>query len=345
VAVGRHLPAYAEARASGAAEIVAVCDIDRERARSVAADWGAPLVCDTEAELLALPAVDAVSICTPNDRHFPQAMAALAAGKHVMCEKPLAMTLDEARQMQAAAAGVVTGVNFRYRWIPAARFVSDLVAAGALGRIYHGVFHYFNGWLADPNAPAAWRTMRAQTGSGALGDLGSHIIDLAALWLGEAVRVRGDLTTYTPERPTPDGGRLAVDVDDAASFTIDYQSGAVGQFLATRCALGRGNYQRVELYGSEGAVVYEFEKADRGADRVQLCLGRAQARHGGYSTVEVSPEHLLGKPSGPILEFVAAIRAGRPAAPDFADGLRCQEIMTAVERSAAEGRTIALPLN
>jgi predicted dehydrogenase len=156
--------------------------------------------------------------------------------------------------------------------------------------------------------------------------------------------VRGDLTTFTAERPTPEGGRVAVDVDDAASFTIDYRGGAVGQFLATRCAPGRGNYQRVELYGSDGAVVYEFEKADRGADQVQICLGRAQARHGGYSTIQVSPEHLLGTPAAPMLEFIAAIRAGRPAAPSFDDGLRCQEIMAAVERSAAEGRTIALPM-
>jgi predicted dehydrogenase len=346
VAVVRHLPAYAEARAAGAAEIVAVCDADAARARAVAAEWGAPRVCATEADLLALPAVRAVSICTPNALHHPQTLAALAAGKHVMCEKPLALTLDEARQMAAAAAaaGVVTGVNFRYRWIPAARFVTDLVAAGALGRLYHGVFHYFNSWLADPNAPAAWRTMRAQTGSGVLGDLGSHLIDLAATWLGEAVRVRGDLTTFTTERPARGGGRVEVDVDDAAGFTIDYANGAVGQFLATRCAPGRTNYQRVELYGSEGAVVYEFDKWDRGGEVVQVCLGRGQSRFGGFSAVQVSPEHLLGTPAGPILEFVEAVNAGRPAVPSFADGLRCQEIMAAVERSSADGRTVALPL-
>jgi predicted dehydrogenase len=346
VAVGRHLPALAEARAAGAAEIVAICDVDQARARAVAADWGVATVCADEQELLALPAVEAVCICTPNVFHYPQTMAALAAGKHVLCEKPLAMTLDEARQMAraAAAAGVVTAVNFRYRWIPAARFVADLVAGGVLGRLYHGVFHYFVSWLADPTTPAAWRTLRAQTGSGALGDLGSHLIDLAGAWLGEAVRVRGVLTTFTPERPAPEGGRVAVDVDDAADFTVEYAGGAVGQFLVTRCAPGRTNYQRVELYGSAGAVAYEFDKWDRGGDVVRVCLGGHQSRYGGFSAVQVSPEHLLGTPSGPILEFVAAIRAGRPAAPSFADGLRCQEIMAAVERSAAGGRTVALPL-
>jgi predicted dehydrogenase len=347
VAVVRHLPALAEARAAGEATIVAICDLDAARARAVAAEWGVPTVCADEHELVALPAVEAVIVCTPNVAHHSQTMVALASGKHVLCEKPLAMTLAEAREMASAAqaAGVVTAVNFRYRWIPAARFVSDLIATGTLGRLYHGVFHYFTNWLVDPATPAAWRTLRAQTGTGALGDLGSHLIDLAAAWLGPAARVRGELTTFTAERPTPDGGRVTVDVDDAASFTIEYAGGAVGQFLASRCTPGRTNYQRVELYGSAGAVAYEFDKWDRGGDMVHLCLGTAQSRLGGFSTVQVSPEHLLGTPTGPIREWLRAIRAGQPAAPSFADGLACQEIMTAIEQSAAAGRTVTLPLD
>lgn len=346
IAVLRHLPAFSLARAAGQAEIVAVCDVDRARAAAVAAEFGVPTVCADEQELLALPDLDAVSICTPNAFHYPQAMAALRAGKHVACEKPLAMTLAEAGEMTALAeqSGLITSVNFRYRWIPAARYVTDLLAAGALGRVYHGIFHFFNGALADPSTPGAWRGTRALAGSGVLGDLGSHLMDLARGWLGEARHVRGHLTTYVPERPSPDGGRMAIDVDDAAAFTVDYASGATGHFLVSRMAAGRGNYQRIELYGSQGSVVYEFDRWDRGGDLVQVCLGPAQARLGGFSTVQVSPEHLRGTPNGALLEFVAAVRAGRPATPSFADGLRVQEIMAAVERSAAEGRAVDLPL-
>lgn len=346
IAVLRHLPAYAELRTRGEVEIVAVCDADRGRARAAAAQWGAPVVCADEHELLARPDIDAVSICTPNALHHPQTLAALAAGKHVLCEKPLALTLAEARELaQAAAASrLVTSVNFRYRWIPAARFVTDLVGEGTLGRIYHGIFHYLQGPLADPTRPMGWRTQRAQAGSGALGDLGSHVIDLASQWLGEARRVQGSLTTFVPERPGPDGLPAPVDVDDAANFTIEYGDGVLGHFLATRMAAGHANYQRVELYGSNGAVAYEFGKWDRGGDRVSVALGDTQARFGGFGPGLLSPEHLAGRPDGAILEFVAAIREGRAATPTFADGLRAQEIMAAVELSAAEGRMIELPL-
>jgi predicted dehydrogenase len=344
IAVLRHLPAYAGLRERGEAEVVALCDVDAARARTVAAEWSVPVVCADEHELLARPDIDAVSICTPNVAHYAQALAALRAGKHVMCEKPLAMTVEQARELTATArqAGLVTGVNFRYRWIPAALFVTDLLRSGALGRVYHGIFDYLSGPLADPERPMGWRTRRAEAGSGALGDLGSHLIDLAAHWLGEARRVDGRLTTYVTERPAPDGGRLPVDVDDAANFTIEYENGAHGHFLATRMALGRGNYQRIELYGSQGAVSYTFDKWDRGGDRVQVCLGGEQARFGGFSSTQVEPAHLLGTPIGALLEFVAAIRAGREAVPSFADGLRAQEIMAAIEASAANGQPVEL---
>ncbi|MCC6629775.1 MAG: Gfo/Idh/MocA family oxidoreductase [Chloroflexi bacterium] len=346
VAMMRHLPAFAEARAAGTATIAAIYDLDPDRARQAAAAFEIPAVCESIDALLALPAVTAVSVCTPNVAHHAHAMAALRVGKHVLCEKPLALTLAEAREMTvaAAAAGVITGINFRYRWIPAARFVTDLVASGALGRIYHGVFHYFNGSMADPATPAAWRAQRAQAGTGVLGDLGSHLIDLAASWLGEATAAGGELLTFTAERPDGDGGRIPIDTDDAAAFTVHYAGGAVGHFVASRSVMGRGNFQRIELYGSGGGVTYEFDKWDRGGDLVRVCLGGAQARNGGYATVQVSPDHLLGTPAGPLLEWVTAVREGRPAAPSFADGLRCQEIMAAIETSAAEGRMVTLPL-
>lgn len=347
VAILRHLPGFKEDEAIGKARLVAVYDLDHARAEAVAARFAVPTICASVEEMLALDELDAVSICTPNYLHHEQATAALRAGKHVLCEKPLAMDLSEARAMERLAieTGLVTMVNFRYRWIPAARFVADLVRCGELGTIYHGIFHYLTGMLVDPATPVSWRLSRAQTGSGALGDLGSHLIDLAGSWLGEPRAARGHLTTYVKQRPTLSGETVAVDVDDAARFTLTYDGGAEGEFLATRCALGRGNYQRVELYGTRGAVSYEFERWDRGGDTVHVCLGLAQGRHGDFSPVIVSPEHLQGTPTGVMHEFIDAIRTGRHPAPSFREGTRTQEIMTAIERSdAAGGNLVNLPL-
>lgn len=339
----RHLPAFRRCQDEGKAELVAVADPVEAAARTAGARFGVPHVFTDYRELLALP-LDAVSICTPNVYHEPITLAALDAGKHVLCEKPLAMDYAGARRMyeRAEAAGVKTSVNFRYRFIPAAWFARDLIVGGELGEIYHVYANYFNGSLADPATPMAWRQARAESGSGALGDLASHIIDLCRYWVGEIAAVQGHLRTFTVERPSPTGGMSQVDVDDASTCLMRFTNGAEAVVNASRNGFGHNNYQRIEVYGTKGGLIYEIEKADVGGDRLQLCLGAGQARYNAFATVPVPLTYLAGNPERAMTDFVDAIRTNTPMSPNFADGMRCQEVLDAVEASAREERWVTL---
>ncbi len=345
VALLRHLPAYQSCQEAGKAELVAVADPVEANARRAAERFGVPRVFADYRDLLALP-LDAVSVCTPNASHEPIALAALDAGKHVLCEKPLALDYAGARRMheRAERGGLKTAVNFRYRWVPAAGFVRDLIRGGELGEIYHVYANYFNGTLHDPATPLRWRQTRAESGSGALGDLASHLVDLCRFWIGEFAGVEGRLRTFTPRRPLTTGGIGEVDVDDAASFRARFAGGAEGVINASQCAIGRNNHQRVEIYGTKGAVIYEIEKWDQGGDEVQLCLGGDQARYGGFATVKAPPDYLLGNPQRVMTDFIEAIRDDTAPSPDFYDGMRCQEVLDAVALSAREGAPVELPL-
>lgn len=345
IALLRHLPAFKSCEGAGTAEVVAVADPLEDNARRAAARFGVPHVFADYRELLQLP-LDAVSICTPNAYHEPIALAALDAGKHVLCEKPLALDYAGARRMheRATDAGLKTAVNFRYRWIPAAGFVRDLIQGGELGEVYHVYAHYFNGALHDPAAPMRWRQTRAESGSGALGDLGSHLIDLCRFWIGEVASVQGHLRTFTTARPLATGGTGQVDVDDAVSILVRFAHGAEGILGVSQCAIGRNNHQRIEIYGTRGAVIYEIEKWDRGGDQLQICFGSGQARYGGFATVTVPPAYLLGTPQRPMTDFIDAVRADTMPSPSFYDGMRCQEVLDAVALSAREGVRVDLPL-
>jgi len=244
----------------------------------------------------------------------------------------------------ARRSGRRTAVNFRYRWVPAAKMLFDLVRAGEVGSIYHIYMNYLNGARANPEAPMRWRLSRAQAGSGVLGDLGSHMIDFAHVLAGPVRRVSAQLRTFTTERPLEGGGRAAVDVDDACTLILEFASGAQGVINASGAALGRGNHQRVELYGTRGAAIYEIERWDRGGDRLQVCLGPGQARLTAFAEVPVPIEHAGSSPLDPFVDFARAIQEGREAAVTFEDALRVQEVLEAAERSAREGRWVELPL-
>lgn len=340
----RHLPAYQACSEAGTAEIVAVCDPLEENARRAAEEFHVPNVFADYHQVLALDGLDAVSICTPNSSHEPISLAALDRRVHVMCEKPLAMDYPGSRRMYETArrAERKTAVNFRYRWIPAAGFVRDLIGSGELGSIYHVYLNYFNGGLHDPTTPMRWRQQRSEAGSGALGDLASHLIDLARYWIGEIEDVTGNLRTFVTERPLVGGGIGAVDVDDAASFFARFRNGAQGSFNSSRCAVGRGNYQRAEIYGTKGAIVYEIEKGDAGGDHIQLYAESNPSA--GYREVSVPEPYLANNPLRPMIDFVAAIRDNQEPTPNFYDGMVCQEVLDAVEISAREHRPVRLPL-
>ena len=345
IAMLRHLPAFANSAAKGAAEIVGVADVDETSVQKAAAQFGAAHAFTDYRDLLEAP-IDAVSICTPNAFHEPAALAALDAGKHVICEKPLALDYAGAKRMaaRAAASGLKHAVNFRYRWVPAAGYVRDLIDAGELGEIYHVHAHYFNGTLHDPQTPIRWRQTRAAAGTGVLGDLGSHLIDLCRWWVGEVASVSGHLRTFNSKRPLVGGGIGEVDVDDSMNAHLTFTNGAEGLLSASQCAIGRNNHQRIELYGTKGAIIYEIEKWDQGGDTLQICLGSAQARYNAFATVPVSPTRLTGTPEGPMIDFIDAIRADRMPSPNFDDGMRCQEVIDAIALSAAQGTRVSLPL-
>jgi predicted dehydrogenase len=349
-----HLSAYHE---SPHAEVVAVCDALADRATQVAREWGVERAYADYRELLADPAVEAVDIATPNNIHYEIAMAAIEAGKHLICEKPLALTVEHAREMTEAAerAGVRNSVNFVHRYVPSARYVKQLIDEGALGQIHHVNLTYEQGWLIDPAFPRVWRLNAAIAGTGVLGDLGSHIIDLAAWWLGaELTAVCSRLTTFVDQRPAvapsvtqtsardgqrPPAAELApVDVDDESAWLATYTNGTQGVFFTSRYATARRNWQRAEIFGSEGAVVFENEVRDS----VQASLGAPMARRNAWGRLPVPPALMREDGKNSMHYFPQDIATGGQTGPTFRDGLRVQEAMDAIVRSAAERCWVAV---
>jgi predicted dehydrogenase len=306
--------------------------------------------------------VDLVDVCTPGDSHAEIAIAALEAGKHVLCEKPLANTVAEAEAMAEAAAraarnGVRSMVGFTYRRVPAIGLARRLVAEGRLGTIRHVRAQYLQDWIADPAAPMSWRLEKEKAGSGALGDIGAHIVDLTQHITGQALAgVSAMLETFVTERPLPaSAGSLAgvggagtgtVTVDDAAVFTARFTGGALGTFEATRFALGRKNAIRIEINGSDGSLAFDFEDMNV----LHFFDGSEPDETAGFRRIVVTEPghpyvgnwwpagHGLGYEHGfthQVVDLVTAIAEGEDPTPSFADGLQVQRVLDAVERSAA----------
>ncbi|QUH03473.1 Gfo/Idh/MocA family oxidoreductase [Saccharopolyspora erythraea] len=298
--------------------------------------------------------VHVVDICTPGDSHAEIAIAALKAGKHVLCEKPLANSVAEATAMaaeaeRAAAAGIGSMVAFNYRRVPALALARELVERGRLGRVRHVRAAYLQDWLVDPEAPLTWRLQAERAGSGALGDLGAHLVDLTQFLLDDRITgVSAVLETFVPQRPLESEPRRtgAVTVDDAALFTARFEGGAVATFEATRYAAGRKNGLRIEVNGSEGSIAFDFESMNElqfhdGADTAESSgFRRVLATEPGHPYLQAwyPPGHVLGYDhtfTHEIRDFVVAVASGTPPRPGFSDGLRVQRVLDAVQRSAA----------
>lgn len=299
--------------------------------------------------------VDLVDVCTPGDTHAEIAIAALEAGKHVLCEKPLANTVDEAERMVEAAErarerGVYSMVAFNYRRVPALALARRLVAEGRLGELRHVRAAYLQDWLADAEAPMTWRLRKEQAGSGALGDIGAHIIDATQFVSGQTITgVSGLTETFVRQRPSDAaGGTENVTVDDCAVFSARFSSGAVGSFEATRYATGRKNAMRLEINGSKGSLAFDFESMNE----LWFHDGEEAPETGGFRRIVVTepthpyagawwpPGHVLGYEhtfTHEIADLLTAIEAGTPPEPSFADGLHVQRILAAVEQSAENG--------
>jgi predicted dehydrogenase len=316
--------------------------------------------------LLERDDIDLVDVCTPGDTHAEIAVAALEAGKHVLCEKPLANTVAEAEAMadaaaKAAARGVRSMVGFTYRRVPAIGLARQLVADGRLGEIRHVRAQYLQDWIADPAAPMSWRLEKDKAGSGALGDIGAHIVDLTQHITGQALTgVSALLETFVPERPLPaSAGSLSgvggegtgtVTVDDAAVFLGRFTGGALGVFEATRFALGRKNAIRIEINGSRGSLAFDFEDMNvlhffDGDDPDETAgFRRIVVTEPGHPYVSAwwPAGHGLGYEHGfthQVVDLVTAIAENTDPAPSFADGLQVQRVLDAVERSAGDRST------
>jgi predicted dehydrogenase len=336
---------------------------------AAAEKWGWAEAATDWRDVIARDDIDVVDIVTPGDTHAQIAIAALEAGKHVLCEKPLANSVAEAETMTDAAAraaerGVRSMVGFTYRRVPAATFARDLVAAGRIGEIRQVRASYRQDWLTDAEGPMTWRLDKKRAGSGALGDIGAHAIDLSEYITGlRLASVSGVIDTIVTERPllaegvglsgTASTERGTVTVDDIALFSGRYASGAgvyapLGTFEATRFATGRKNALRVEVSGSLGAVAFDLERLNE----LEFYDATLPSTEQGFRTILVTEHdhpylapwwpagHMLGYEHGfshQVVDFVNAIVEGDQPRPSFADGLHVQRVLDAVERSSAAG--------
>jgi predicted dehydrogenase len=307
--------------------------------------------------------IELVDVCTPGDSHAEIAIAAAKAGKHVFCEKPLANSLKDAERMLAAVekAGVSHIICHNYRRIPAVMLAKQLIGEGALGEIRHYRGTYLQDWMSDPAAPFNWRLDRTKAGSGALGDIASHSIDLARFLVGEITEVSADLRTFVTSRP----GKMAdiktgqrrrkavpmheVTVDDAALALVHFDNGAIGTIEATRMANGRKNYNRFEINGRLGSLAFNLERMNE----LEVYFDTDPAHLRGFRTIMVTePGHpYVGKwwPPGHIIgyehtfvhtvhDLVEAIADGQVPSPSFVDGVANQRVLTAIENAARTRR-------
>jgi predicted dehydrogenase len=243
--------------------LVAVAGRNAEGVQEAARRYGYERAYTDWREMLRNPAVQLFDNAGPNDMHAEPSIVAAGAGKHVLCEKPLGRSRAEARAMldAAQAAGVKHMVAFNYRFVPAIRQAYDLIRSGALGRVYHFRAVYLQEWIMDPQFPRVWRLDQRVAGSGALGDLGAHIIDLGRFLVGEPKTVMAMTRTFIPERPLPDGsGTAPVDVDDAFAAVLEFENGALGTVEASRFCAGRKNYQVLEINGEKGSIRFNLER-------------------------------------------------------------------------------------
>jgi predicted dehydrogenase len=306
--------------------------------------------------------VEVVDIVTPNDSHAEIAIAALQAGKHVICEKPLARSGAEARTMLDAAkkAGVIHMVAFNYRRTPAVTLAKKYIAEGRIGDILNFRGTYLQDWSADPDAPLSWRFQKEVAGSGALGDIGTHVIDFARYLAGEIVSVNAMLRTYIPTRPVQIGGfdtlgtgrgtgqRAPVEVDDEFITLLKFDNGAIGSIEATRNGYGRNNFLTFEIHGTKGSVAFNYERRDE----LQVMFADDPADARGYRTVYTGPAHPYGEGLWPIpalgigygetkiievRDLFDAIVSRKQPSPNFADGYRISMIADAILESGATG--------
>jgi predicted dehydrogenase len=316
------------------------------------------------------PDIDLVDIATPNNSHAEIAIAALAAGKHVICEKPLARTVEEAAAMYEAArkSNSVNMVAFNYRRTPAVALAKKYIEEGSIGRIINFRATYLQDWSADPNSPLSWRFQKSVAGSGAVGDILTHVLDMARYLVDEVTAVSAMTNHIITERPIQQSGsdslgnskggsdapKGAVDVEDEVLSLLKFANGAIGSVEATRNAWGRNNFITLEIHGTEGSIAFNYENRDQ----LEVCFKSDEGDRRGFRTVYTGPNHPNGGALWPIPalgigygetkiieahDLFTAIAGGEPVRPDFGDGYQVALIDDAILRSAESGQWVKVP--
>ena len=346
------------------AEVHAVSCRTESRLKTICEKYKIPNWYTNVDDLMNDPEIDVVSVCTPNNAHAPIAIAALEAGKHVICEKPIASTLADAKAMADAAAkaaekGIISMNAYQYRRVPAIVLAKKFIDEGSLGEILNVRCTYLQSWSADPDSPLSWRFQKDIAGAGTLGDIASHVIDIAQYLAGDIDEVVSMMKTYITERPVQEGGvdllgtvklgadapRKAVDVDDEDSFLVKFKSGASGSIEATRNAWGRNNFITVELHGTLGSVYFNYERLNE----LQVCWAKDPDDRRGFKTIYTGPAHFYGDATWNIpgmnigygelkaiemFDFISAIVNGQQPSTRFEVGYRVERVCAAVAKSA-----------
>ena len=364
--IGTGFMGKAHALAFGAAKAVmgdvpdshlaVLCDTPADKAAQMADQFGFAHATDDWKSLVANPDVDIVSITTPNTLHFDMAIAAVKAGKHVYCEKPLALTLDQAREMRdtARAAGVKTMVGYNYIKNPAFTHACRLVQSGEIGDIVH-----FRGWVdedyqADPSLPWTWRAKLSEAGLGALGDLGCHLVSMAYGLVGPIESLIADMQTVHATRPLADGtARANVENEDTASALVRFANGVQGSLSTSRSAWGRKNRLAWEVHGTKGMICFDQERMNE----LQIYCNTGDTSQQGFTTILTGPEHppygqfcpapghQLGFNDLKVIEATALLRAIRDkhaAYPDFDHAYEFEKTIHAIAQSARDGLRVSL---
>ena len=311
--------------------VAACADIKPGRAQEFAAKHGIPAAYETVEEMFDRERLDGVSVVTVDAAHAPVSLAAVRRGIHVLCEKPLADTLANARKMEQAArrAGVITAVNFSYRNRPATQMAARLVASGALGELRHVEGDYLQCWLTmdwQVEPALLWRLSKRHGSAGTLGDIGVHLLDLASFVAGDLAALACDLTVF--DKGAKRIGEYVLDANDSVSALVRFRNGARGTLNATRWAKGCGNKVALRVFGTKGALDLDLERAEE--EQLRVCTGT------GAEALKWTPVKCPKTPNQQE-RFVAAIRSGRQGQTSFAGGLKVQKYIDACFRSADNG--------
>lgn len=326
-----------------------ICGRDEQKVKQAADKYGWEEYATDWRKVVKRKDIDVIDICTPGDSHHPIAIAAAKEGKIVFCEKPLANTVNEAQEMYRAVqkAKVIHMICHNYRKAPAVILAKRLIDEGRLGTLYHFRGTYLQDWIVDSNFPLVWRLDKKKAGSGALGDIASHSLDLGRYLVGEIKEVCGALQTFVKERPLPDdpSKRGKVTVDDASASVVRFENGALGTVEASRFATGRKNYNRFEINGSKGTVAFNLERLNE----LEVYFRDDPQHIQGFRTVMVTesahpymkawwpPGHIIGYEhtfTHAVYDLMEAVAEDKIPSPNFADGLKNQQVLDAMERSA-----------